>query len=355
MLAVRLEMQKILSQPVFDYRAREQAAPPQVKARLERLRDELRRKDARFTVSYTTAGDIPLWLLTGTVIPREPNVAAVVNERATMLHKIDKESAAQFKINIETLPAACSPKAAEFDWRKFGKVSPMRAQICGTCWDFAALGAYEASYSIRNNALVDTSEQYVLNCAKAGSCSGGWWMPVFDFLMTKGIASEKDVPFTGNDQTACQVNVATPYRATAWGFVANSQWEIPSVEAIKQALCDHGPLATALFADDAFALYEKGVFDQHDQNFNTVNHGVLIIGWSNSTNAWLIKNSWGPGWGDTGGYGNSNGYMWIAYNTNNVGIATAWVDATSFKYPLHANWSRSLQQYKISSPPLPKQ
>ena len=51
-----------------------------------------------------------------------------------------------------------------------------------------------------------------------------------------------------------------------------------------------------------------------------VNHGVTLVGWDDSKQAWRIKNSWGPGWGESG-------YMWIAYNTNKIGYGASWVQA----------------------------
>ncbi|MEQ8557430.1 MAG: C1 family peptidase [Henriciella sp.] len=35
-------------------------------------------------------------------------------------------------------------------------------------------------------------------------------------------------------------------------------------------------------------------------------HAMLIVGYDDSKNAWLVRNSWGPGWG-------INGYVWIDY------------------------------------------
>jgi cathepsin L len=43
-----------------------------------------------------------------------------------------------------------------------------------------------------------------------------------------------------------------------------------------------------------------------------INHAVTIVGWCDAKNAWIIKNSWGTGWGSYGGYG------YIAYNTYNI-------------------------------------
>jgi cathepsin L len=353
-------MKAALSQPVTDYAAREAAAPAAIKEQLAVLRRQLAEQKASFDVGYTTALDVPLSMLAGTKIPDLPSsVIEAVNARAMQLARIDEQSAAAAKIALP--PAPCVANNASFDWRKSGKINPIRTQICGTCWDFAAMGAYEGSYAIRNNQLVDTSEQYVLNCAQAGSCNGGWWMPVFNYLISHGTASEKDDKFTGNDALPCPAGIPSPYRAANWGFVANSQWTIPSVAAIKAALCAHGPLTTAVQADAAFQGYTGGpsgdqVFDESSIKFGPqqVNHGIVIIGWDDAKKAWLIRNSWGPGWGSTAGYGTEKGYMWIAYTTNNVGIATAWVDALSVKYVLNPQWETLLKSLKVDVAPLPK-
>jgi cathepsin L len=352
-------MQAILSEPVQDYASREATASPEVKKRLAELRARLADQKIAISVGYTTAFDVPLPILAATRIPDLPAGAfEAVNVRARQLEVVDVESAAEAK--VASPPPACLASAPKFDWRQHNKTNPIRAQVCGTCWDFTAMGAYEGSYTQRNGAPVVASEQYVLNCAHAGDCTGGWWMPVFDFLIKTGTAREADDQFTGNDKLPCPPALATPYRASSWGFVSNAQWTIPSVRDVKEALCAHGPLATAVEVDPAFQAYTGGpkgdqVFDEHTLHFTSqqVNHGVVIIGWDDSKQAWLVRNSWGPGWGTMAGYGNEKGYMWIAYNTNNVGIATAWVDATNINYTLDPRWLDTLHKFQIDALPPP--
>ena len=56
-----------------------------------------------------------------------------------------------------------------------GKVTAIRDQDgCGSCWIFGCVGAFEASYLIRNNVAIDASEQFILNCSKGGTCNGGF-------------------------------------------------------------------------------------------------------------------------------------------------------------------------------------
>ena len=98
---------------------------------------------------------------------------------------------------------------------------------------------------------------------------------------------------------------------------------IPSVPQLKQAICDHGPISVAVYATPAFIAYTHGVFNE--VNTATINHAVMLTGWDEKTGAWHLKNSWSTGWGQSG-------YMWIRYNSNNVGFAAAWVQAAHNRY-----------------------
>ncbi len=64
---------------------------------------------------------------------------------------------------------------------------------------------------------------------------------------------------------------------------------------------------------NSFKDYSGGVFKG---NLPTnIDHGVVICGWDDSKNAWLIKNSWGTTWGE-------DGYGWVDYNSYDIGYAT---------------------------------
>src|SRR5260370_11073903 len=208
----------------IDYVQREKVASPEIKAKLSNLREQLKTRSRTFTVGYTAAMDIPIEVLAGTRIPRNlSGVAQRVNSRAEQLKRIDlAEFQRVSRINpniLNPLPVKCSASLGSWDWRTEGKVTPVKAQICGTCWDFTSMGAYEGSYAIRNNVLINASEQYNLNCAHAGDCTGGWWIPIFDMLLGTGTAGEAADPFTGNDSLSCPSGLSTPDRGSAWGFV----------------------------------------------------------------------------------------------------------------------------------------
>jgi cathepsin L len=338
----------------------EATAPAAIKAKLATIRAEIKQRGATYTVGYTPAMDVPIEQLAGLKVPANFNDATVqnVNRRAQELRAVEIKSAAAAKMVIP--PSACNATATGFDWRRLNsKFPPVRAQCCGDCFDHAANEAYDDSYAIRNNIEIETSVQYALDCFNAGTCSGGWYMPIFEAMISQGTTAESTVPT--NCGTAPCPNVAHPYRAVAWGFVGNTANVIQPVAQIKAALCAHGPVATAVEADSHFVAYTGGVFDEHTQHFSTINHAITIIGWDDNAvgiagnrGAWLIKNSWGAGWGSNCGYGTSGGYMWISYNTNNIGYNTAWVDAMIFKFILLPDWSAILAKYGLHAEPLPR-
>jgi len=49
-----------------------------------------------------------------------------------------------------------------------------------------------------------------------------------------------------------------------------------------------------------------------------------LIGWDDSKQSWLLRNSWSTTWG-------MGGYCWINYNSNNIGYGAIWCVAKKNK------------------------
>lgn len=330
---------QITAQTAQVYAEREKTAPPQIKQRLTELRGEIVQKKLSFQIGYTAAAEKSLATLAGTRAPADlPALAQRQNAEAAKFLQVDEQAKQEYlKVHPNALPEIPVYKLPctvlrSFDWRRQNKVTAVRDQDgCGSCWAFGAMGAYEGSYLIRNNVAIDTSEQHVLNCSGAGSCGGGWHAGVFNWMISNGNTTEAEDPYTANDKP-CKPNVSLPYRAVAWGYV-DPNGGIPTVEQMKAALCKYGPLTVAVYATPLFQHYTGGVFNEMDTSHG-INHDITLIGWDDSKGAWLIKNSWGPYWGETGDYGTERGYMWIAYHSNNIGYGAAWVQAASRFYVL---------------------
>jgi len=324
------------------YANRLRSAPPQIMQRLNALQAQAKQRGWTFSVGYTTAMDYSLEQITGA---REPaNYASrgpSQNSFATEAMSVENNYAI---INhLPPIVLMCNASSGAFDWRNLGKVTPVKDQGgCGSCWDFAAMAAYESAYAIRNGAMIDTSEQQVLDCAGAGTCGGGWYMPVWDWMLTHRVGNESALPYTAHDGS-CPSGISGNYQDVAWGFV-DPAGGVPSVGAIKAALCAHGPLAVAVMATPAFQAYTGGVLNEGPMsNFN---HAVTIVGWDDSKHAWLVKNSWSTGWG-------LNGYIWIAYGSNNIGYHAAWVQAPSNRIIINPHLYDLISKYHLIPNPGP--
>jgi hypothetical protein len=322
------------------YEAREAAAPAAIKGTLQNLRQEIATQKWTFTVGYTSVADKPLAAITGAILPKNLLELSPVQESfAREAIALDNAAAAAAKIP-PLLPAQCTSSGGSWSW--LSKMTPVKDQdSCGSCWDFAAMGAYEGTYNIRNGGVIDTSEQEVLDCAGAGSCSGGWYGPVYTWMVSHGVVTEAAdhyVAHTQADQCA-----AGPYRVVTWSFVNPANpYSVPSVDAIKAALCAHGPLAVAVYADNYFQHYTGGVFNNTNST-SGINHAVVIVGWDDAKQAWLVRNSWSARWG-------LGGYLWIHYDANNIGYAAAWVLPASVRYKFPPEVITLLQKYKLIEP-----
>ena len=180
---------------------------------------------------------------------------------------------------------------------------------CGSCWAFAAAGLMESAILKSGGSEVDLSEQYLVSCNPYDwGCNGGLWPN--DMLVDPGCALESCFPYVASD-VPCNESCPTPYQISSWGFVTED-WVVPPTENIKQAIYTYGAVQVGVYADRWFQLYTGGTFTKCKKKVNYTNHAVVLCGWDDAKGAWLMKNSWGTGWGE-------NGYMWIKYGCNRIG------------------------------------
>lgn len=282
------------------YREREDVASLEIKSLLENLRNIVLQNDYSFEVGFTTGLERPIHHLTGLRLPQ--NFSEHVRNQNAIASKLVTTDQTRFE---------CAG-LKKFDWREHKGVTTVKDQgNCGSCWAFATIGSFEGSYAKQTNGtFINASEQDVLNCSGDGSCSGGWI--AFNYIQNSGVSDEKDYPYTATDGKCNSVKKV--YFVKSWGFVGEND-SIPSVTALKHALCTYGPLAICVAVTNLFQAYTTGVFDENANG--PINHMVTLIGWDDDLQAWLIKNSWGEFWGE-------NGFMWIKYNCNSIGYGAAW-------------------------------
>ncbi len=246
--------------------------------------------------------------------------------------KDDGGAGQEEQTDIEKAP---SPDSVAFDWVGRNGVTPVRYQgECGSCWAFTACAVVEANFVIRQSKSLDLSEQHLLDCAqapqpvyrggrlvyvnsKAGSCQGGWYGPVFDYLMKQSAEMESRIPYKFKE-ASCPSPSQTRYTIAAWGYVKPNAG-IPTVREMKEALCKYGPIAACVKITPALQAYKSGIFDEFApcNGERDINHAITIVGWDDRKGAYLVKNSWGVQWGE-------KGFFWIKYGCNNIGFGAAW-------------------------------
>jgi C1A family cysteine protease len=214
-----------------------------------------------------------------------------------------------------------------YDWRALGGCTAIRNQYsCGSCWGFAAIGTVESYLLIARGLDLDLSEQWLVSCTDSGKCSGGWHYAAYEYLRCNGaqdpcgdtgVVLEADFPYAAFD-LPCGCPYPHPYCIPLWYFIG-PEWGTPSVDQIKQAVLNHGPVSACVYVTDAFQAYGGGVFNACTDG--PINHVVDIVGWDDSqgTNGiWLIRNSWGN-WGESG-------YMRMEYGCSMIGYASCYLD-----------------------------
>lgn len=205
-----------------------------------------------------------------------------------------------------------------FDWREQGKLSPVFDQgNCGSCWANATVTVLQDVMALRGLGNITLSRQYLLSCNKEGwSCNGGFFAHDYHKALPMGAVLDSDFPYVARD-VPCKDRLTHRYHLSSWAYLpSRNDSTPPTVDAIKQAIYQYGPVAVGVGASDAMMSYSSGIFNNCDGT--KPNHAVVLVGWDDDGQYWILKNSWGQGFGEAG-------HMKIKYNCNYVGIAANYI------------------------------
>jgi hypothetical protein len=143
---------------------------------------------------------------------------------------------------------------------------------------------------------IDLSEMHLFNCG-GGSCSGGWYnSSACLYLKNNGTPDEACWPYVPVNQSCSNTCPDWQDRVTKITNYAN----ISGIEACKTYVAI-APILVAFRVYEDFYYYTGGIYE-YTSGALVGGHAVSIVGYDTTgpIDYWIVKNSWGASWGESG-------------------------------------------------------
>ncbi|WP_407421048.1 C1 family peptidase [Methanobrevibacter sp.] len=225
-------------------------------------------------------------------------------------------------INVTTLPS-------RYDSRDWGWVSPVRAQgWMGSCWTFGMTGALESALLKATGLRIDLSENNMQDTVIKYSIygdldlvEGGLNTVAASYLLSWLGAFTQDLDsYDEMGKISPVITTTQDIHVQDVIFIAND--EVPNGTKLKEAIMKYGSINVNYYGqsqyDEVSLYYNTETYAQYVDVPTKQNHAVTVVGWDDNfpkekflatppgDGAWIVKNSWGPEWGE-------NGYLYVSY------------------------------------------
>ncbi|MBU4201425.1 MAG: hypothetical protein KKG09_10500 [Verrucomicrobia bacterium] len=225
----------------------------------------------------------------------------------------------------EASPRRVKALPSSYDLRTYGKMSSVQDQGAeGNCWTFATFGSLESCLLTAESW--DFSENNLANLHgytnRAYGAGGNAYMSLAYLTRWSGPVNEADDPYSnGADGSPAGLTVRKHVQSAQ--FIPDRAASTDN-DAIKQVIMTYGAIYSTFCWVDSTSYYNDTACAYYYNGAANANHAIAIIGWDdtysranfNSTpagdGAFLIKNSWGPSWGNAGCF-------WISYYDAKIG------------------------------------